>query len=607
MRFPVPGDHILKFTDLVCKCDGMSLDWTNPLDTGSVDGVLTDGPEAVFDTGPWDWIDLSSTLETCTLRLDNDVDGPSVGNAQINGLSLEFVFHHTDICQSTYTDSSMRGAYSAIRSDGLEICSREVHILKESTKQEVKNWTIHSNPAIADTDSNGINNYCQFENLSDPLKNDTDGDYILDGDELQGMLTQIGASPQEILKFDDGTQIKVEVKYEYDSLTHLIPVKVTLKVSVRLRDTAGLETLYVRVEGQDPKTHYFSNHNKYVDQISIEFKFDWLRSLGGGYDINVTVFDRNNNGNCTKTHIDGLAEGVVKALIKGFWAFVEAVGKFLSAMFEWIWNAIRTMINGIFKPIIDAFNDFRNVLVNSITELFTKGDMKLIPKILLKIFTHPVMMGMLGIAIVLQAIALLTLPFRVVLIPLSSLIANFIQPLILSIIGFTILSITKTIDFDNFGPNNIASYIVSLITNPNSGRASSQSEIGFWGGVILSTNILFTIITGIASWIIGFEKLHYIPLLVIGSLLFALFMTMLSIIYKPCALGIKLVTLGITCILSGMALKELKNYKTGGTYNIDGVALIVANEHAKRDSTLRILMMAMAIGAITTSVIGLFV
>ena len=65
--------------------------------------------------------------------------------------------------------------------------------------------------------------------------------------------------------------------------------------------------------------------------------------------------DCNGNGNMTETHIDGMAEGLVKALIGVFKAFVEFVAKLISAALEWITSMLQILFEKIFKPIIDGF------------------------------------------------------------------------------------------------------------------------------------------------------------------------------------------------------------------------------------------------------------
>jgi hypothetical protein len=301
-------------------------------------------------------------------NIDSDGDGLVDGNVKIGELECELTTSHYGHSQGLFTDPSMQDSDEDGLSDGLEIAGWEVHILRESTKEEVKNWTTHSNPTIVDSDSDGVNDYYEFENQSDPQLSDTDGDYILDGDELPGALTQIDGTPPEIIKYSDGTQIQVSVKAIYsNTLLGQIQTGMKLVVTVHVKDPAGLKYVRIMVEGQDAKKFNVPAGIK-EGYIALEFDFDVWRSLGGGYNINVTVEDRNGNGNWTTTHIDGLVEGVIKALVSAFMAFVEAVKELASALFDWIWQFIRSIL----KPIEDGFYRLADSLFGGFIRVLAK-------------------------------------------------------------------------------------------------------------------------------------------------------------------------------------------------------------------------------------------
>jgi len=230
---------------------------------------------------------------------------------------------------------------------------------------EVRNWTVTSNPTIVDTDSDGLSDYEEFLNSSDPTKNDTDGDHILDADEEAGALTQIEGKDPEILKFSDGTQVHLKIEYVYDSIGHWLPVGLKLVATVKVRDNAGIDYVYIKISGQPGKKKYLEN-SPLEAEVKISFAFDWLRTLTVGFDVNVTVADVNGNGNCTETHIDGLIEGVIKALISAFWAFVEAVKEIASKVFDWIWDWIQGMIETVMKPIEEFIEGIMKKIVDSI-------------------------------------------------------------------------------------------------------------------------------------------------------------------------------------------------------------------------------------------------
>ena len=361
------GDHLADGWDilstascstLVCVSETGHYRWWGELNfTSHLLG--TRGGTNVYQSAPTD-----------PTNIDSDGDGLVDGNIALNDLPCELVTSHNGVSQTMCTDPSLQDTDGDGLSDGLEISGWEVHIIKETTKQEQpsKFRVVYSNPTIIDTDLDSVNDYFEFENQSDPTKNDTDGDYILDGDELQGQLTQIEGTPPEILKVD-GTQIRVEVISTYND--YGICTMKKLRLTVRVRDTAGINYVYFKLEGQ-PDARVYLNGSKLAD-ASANFSYDEWRGMFDGWDVNVTVFDVNGNGNCTKTHIDGFVEGVVKALIQGFFAFVEAVGKFVSSVFDWIWSAIKSLLETAVRPIMDTLSSMvqkiQNALLNAATLL----------------------------------------------------------------------------------------------------------------------------------------------------------------------------------------------------------------------------------------------
>jgi hypothetical protein len=421
---------------------------------------------------------------------DSDGDGLIDGYDPSSAHELALIIN---TASTTYTDPSAMDSDGDGLSDGMELAGWEVHILLEKTKVEVRNWTVSSNPIKVDTEHDGVTDYQEFENQSDPNNNDTDSDRILDQYEDQGELTQVDGKDPEILKFEDGKQVKVSVHITYYGI---VPTGIKMVISVRLKDNAGLEYVYVKLEGQSPKNHTFKNHQRYVDQIDIEFDMDWLRSLTGGYDINITVADVNGNGNCTKTHIDGLAEGVVKALIKGFWSFVEAVKKLASMVFDWIWNAINNMFNRVFKPILDAIESWKNNLINSIKDgiklVSTGGNaVKAIVKIWGAVFEGNLINTIVVLFIVLKAVELMTTPFTLGIGTLLSTIITTVIPLIISaIIGSIIESFGS--DLYNLFSGNCVSPFIDRITSElsnNNINGRGETDPG-WMGLGVSTIII---------------------------------------------------------------------------------------------------------------------
>jgi hypothetical protein len=595
------GDHLLDGWDIVTSSDLGSFFYTTEGNFKRYWGELNSSTHFL---GISEEVYFYQSAPTDPTNIDSDGDGLVDGNVSLNGLPCELVMSHNNVQQTMYTDPSLQDTDEDGLSDGLEIAGWEVHVIKGSTKQEQKNWTVVSNPTIWDTEGDGLNDYFEFENQSDPNKEDTDADYILDCDERQGELTQIEATPPEILKVG-GKQITFEITSRYENY---ICVEKTIKITVRVRDSSGLSHVRFKLEGQRDQDKPLDNHPKETD-VSVSFSYDSWRAFDDGWDINVTAFDVFGNGNCTKTHVDGFCEGVAKYLIKAFWAFVEFIKKLASMVFEWIWNFINIMMNTVFKPITDELNDFKNTLLNTINDLVERADITAFPKALSKIFNHPVMLAILTIAIVLQAIALITLPFRAIANTLSSLMATFIQPLILGAIGIGIFAFTQSFDPSNFGPDSVSSFISSFFNNDNDiGRDTPRPRLNTWQIALLGADIICAIISGIASFIIQFEAAHFIPFAVLGALFISIFSMILSTFPNSgCNLASKIIGFALTCFLSALALQGLRGYKTGGNYNVGGSIIIVINEHARRDEFFRLLMMGCAIAAICIGAGAMFV
>jgi len=309
------------------------------------------------------------TNTTDPTNRDSDGDGLVDGNIELNGLPCELVTSHNNISQTMFTDPSMMDTDSDGLSDGLEISGWEVHILKESTKQEVINWTVHSNPTVIDTDSDGLKDYYEFENQSDPFKTDTDGDYILDIDESQGELTQIDGKPPTYIKWD-GSYVHVSIFNTYGSeYEGIISTSGTVTVTVQVKDGAGINYVEACLQGEPKQKRFLGGAT--CQEVVFAFECDKDRYLATGWDLWVNATDRNGNGNRTKTmHVDSVWQTIQKMAEAGFMAFVNAIGKFISALCDWIWNLIKQMIDAIVSPILEiiqllfnpVFQELNNII-----------------------------------------------------------------------------------------------------------------------------------------------------------------------------------------------------------------------------------------------------
>jgi hypothetical protein len=142
-------------------------------------------------------------------------------------------------------------------------------------------------------------------------------------------------------------------------------------VYVKAGDNAGLDYISIKIPGKERAFKYFDNAplTYMTDDNDFVFRIDWSKTLLSGYDVNITVADVNGNGNYTNTHIDGLVEGVIKALVNAFHAFVDAVKELASAALEWIMTLMQGIANKILAPILDLFRQFGNKLADILSSI----------------------------------------------------------------------------------------------------------------------------------------------------------------------------------------------------------------------------------------------
>jgi hypothetical protein len=101
------------------------------------------------------------------------------------------------------------------------------------------------------------------------------------------------------------------------------------------------------------------------------FKADLIGAFWSGYDIKVKTADKNGNGVKGKTHLDSVAEAVVKAILSALESFVKAVKELASKAFDWIWKLIKDMFDTISKPFKDGINNFLIKIANIVYQIAT--------------------------------------------------------------------------------------------------------------------------------------------------------------------------------------------------------------------------------------------
>ncbi|MEM4730023.1 MAG: hypothetical protein QXH42_09750 [Thermoplasmata archaeon] len=290
--------------------------------------------------------------------------GPLDGDTPLSNLSCAPTTPQYGLSETMYTDFFTIDAEVYGVSGSLEIAGREVRTIPEVIGEEVGDWAVFSSSVIACTDFYGVNYCFEYTNRSNPLRSDIDRNFILDRWEARSELTQIDGKPPEILKVD-GNNIMIEFVSVYsDTFIGKIQTGLKIRVTVTARDGAGLDRFEISISGQGKKVFRVADGSM-VAEASVEFGFDGWRALTKGWDLEVIVYDRNNNGNRTNKHIDGVFEGAVKALISIFNALVEAVKELASKSFDWIWTMIQKLINRGIELL-------KKLIINNFIKLISK-------------------------------------------------------------------------------------------------------------------------------------------------------------------------------------------------------------------------------------------
>ena len=325
-------------------------------------------------TAPTELTNYENNFETDPLNADTDGDT----------LSDSFEIFTDESCGNLYsTDPTSLDTDEDEINDNMEIEGWSVTVIWGTTKEKNVHRSkdnVHSDPTLRDTDGDGMSDKEEY-GISDPTAADTDLDGIPDNkEEHSGNLTEIEADPPIIFgsdKDEDGNMLPevhldnwMEVEY-----WHGIPCDIDWFVSayVNVYDSVGIDRIKIYVEKEGWQTI-----NVGGDKKSIEEKLEWevsgWKALTNGFDIEVEVYDINENGASTDTHLDGLLEGIAKALLAFLVALAKAIVELVASVFDWIWDFIKDIGNVILKPIIDMYNDWKKQVIEAFSSVTTSDD-----------------------------------------------------------------------------------------------------------------------------------------------------------------------------------------------------------------------------------------
>ena len=146
-----------------------------------------------------------------------------------------------------------------------------------------------------------------------------------------------------------------------------ITVGTQLKVSVRARDNVGLKWVEFRIEGRGKeKVRFAEGVNN--STATAYFECDLLGSVFFGYDLNITVCDRNGNAGYLEQHINSMLENFVAWVLGAVTALAKFVMELASAAIEWVWDFITSTISSVCTPLIENCKLYLHDIVQLINQ-----------------------------------------------------------------------------------------------------------------------------------------------------------------------------------------------------------------------------------------------
>ncbi|MCX8173660.1 MAG: hypothetical protein N3F63_03510 [Thermoplasmata archaeon] len=359
--------------------------WTKPNDADTDDDQINDGVEDRNRDG------VVSENETDPNALDTDKDGLSDSEEDADRDGIVDNTETDPRCRDSDTDGLWDGTERGrIEQGGIprnrpstdplcndtdgdnltdyaELKGWDYTVIWQKTKEKKGTWHTYSMPTKKDTDGDGMPDFDEFLNHSDPWLADTDGDRILDRYENATEQWQIeGRDP-----WINGS-IVANVVTEIASQNYIPGLRVWLTVSFKAEDNAGLGTIRVTPQGLTTST---TNCN---GALSYEYSHRWevpilsWNTWVSGYDVYITIADINGNGCNATAHADGAAQGLVNLVLTAIQSFVEEVKSLVSEAINWIWEQINGLMNGALAPIYEGIDLFVKGNYRELAVLFVK-------------------------------------------------------------------------------------------------------------------------------------------------------------------------------------------------------------------------------------------
>ena len=192
-----------------------------------------------------------------------------------------------------------------------------------------------------------------------------------------GELTQIeGKKPEfvgDILLSITPHYSSVKVWTPFGTATwdqEILPDYYNITVRVYVKDNAGIDYVIIKCQGEDPVRVNMNGVRE--GWANATFTVGYLRTYTTGYDITVSVYDKNGYGVEGTGHIDGLLEKIVKAIISGLVRVGKAIVEFVEDCYNWIIDLILSGIEKLYSPLINKWENAAESAANRLVTFFSQ-------------------------------------------------------------------------------------------------------------------------------------------------------------------------------------------------------------------------------------------
>jgi hypothetical protein len=377
-------------------------------------------------------------------------------------------------------------------SDGIEVNGWQIFIVRiDGTKSTLRVYGDVLN--AGDRDGDGLNDYEEFVNCTNPESDDTDSDGIPDNVEVMNSDVnphQFNPNIQDSLP-PTVKNVKISMKEYWTTITvDLLPYLpggevgvsiidgISVKVSADISDTSSVT--YVKFMKDSIKVdgvHVSGNTYKAGFWLGLGLG-SLIKSVGAisvGFTVKVKAYDYVGNWNESQGKYDGPfrdAYDLVVSMLTAAWnalcAVAEKIKDALESLASWMWDLITNMIDAVMNPIVNAMNDFVMGIVNILGKVVHSeipeaqwGAVGL--ELLEYIFSHPLFLALVTVVITLFAIDILITALTVGVGKITGdVIISLLKPIIVTvIIGSIAVGITE-----NFGGDETIESILSTVGTP---------------------------------------------------------------------------------------------------------------------------------------------